>query len=176
MSLRTPQLQRRFLAPFDGAVLGHSDLKTKPLEVDLARPNPPLLRVYLFNLIGGVGTLRDWEYKVSLRAPGQEVGEYASFSYADGRVAMLIGYRDDLDVFVLWDASLHPQFKHGGNVAVHTNTVLAAASAGVATQPRRCRLMNTTELVLACQSSTLVETVVQRVMLTGGVADAEAPC
>jgi len=175
MSLRTPALHARFLAPFGGAVLKHSDLSEKPLEVELAPPHPPLLRVYLFNLVGGVGTVRDWEYKVSLRAPGQVVGEYASFSQAGGRIAMLVGYRDDLDVFVFWDATLHPRFKHGGNVAVHTNTVLEAAALGRATQHRTARLMSTTEVVLACQSSTLAETVASRVMQTGGVSNADVP-
>lgn len=176
MSLRTPALQARFLAPFGGAVLSHSDLRGKPLELDLAPPHPSPLRVYLFNLVGGVGTVRDWEYKVSLRAPGQLVGEYASFSQANGRVAMLVGYRDDLDVFVFWDATLHPQFKHGGNVAVHTTTVLEAAAMGRASQHRAAKLMGTTEVVLACQSSTLVETVALRVMQTGGVSNDNAPC
>jgi len=60
MSLRTPALHAHFLAPFGGGVLRHSELRGKPLEVDLTPPHPPRLRVYLFNLVGGVGTVRDW--------------------------------------------------------------------------------------------------------------------
>ena len=40
---------------------------------------------------------------------------------------------------------------------------------------RRLTTMQTTEVVFACQSSTLVETVARRVMQTGGVSNADVP-
>ena len=53
-----------------------------------------------------------------LRVPGQVVGEYGAFDHSGGRIAVLAAYRNDLDVFVLWDASIHERFKHGGNMQV----------------------------------------------------------
>lgn len=148
-----------------------SSLKDKPLLVDLAAPHPPRLRVYMYNLVGGVGTKRDREYKAVLRLRGQEVGAYESFDHSGGRVVILVAYRDDLDVFVLWDASLHPQFKNGGNIQVHTDTVMEAASLGMAEQRRRLVVAQTTEIVVACQSWNLPAALERRVELTGGVGD-----
>ena len=174
MSLETPQLHERFLAPLGAGVVRTSDLSTKPLEVDLQPPHPPLLRIYLYNLIGGLGTKRDTEYKATLRVPGQRVGEYGSFSHAGGRSALLVAYRAEIDVFVLWDASLHPRFKNGGNIQVKTTTVLEAAASGFSSQTRRLTTKKT-ELVFACQSSTLAETIARRILMTGGVSDADVP-
>src|SRR5687768_18335551 len=108
----TASLHGAFVGALAGAVVSHSDINSKPLTVDLALPNPPRLRVYMYTLVGGVGTVRPNEYKAVLRVPRQPVGAYDSFDHSDGRVALLVGYRADLDVFVLWDASLHPKFKN----------------------------------------------------------------
>jgi len=176
MSLRTPDLHARFLAPFDGEVLWHSDPAKKPLEGDLGPPSPLRFRAYVYNLIAGVGTKRDREFKVSLRVPGQVGDEIGSFSHEGGRVALLVGICNDLDVFVLWDASLHPRFKSGWNLQVKTTTVLEAAALGYSEQMRRLTKTGATERVLACQSSTLAEAVTRRVLLTGGEGGQDAAC
>ncbi len=165
----TEKLHRAFLRSLGDSVRCHSAVGDKPLCVDLALPNPPRLRVYMYSLVGSVGTVRSNEYKAVLRLRGQKVGAYASFDHSGGRFVVLVGYRGDLDVFVLWDASLHPQFKNGGNIQVHTNTVLAAAASGRAEQRREARLMGTVEIVIACQSSTLAQAIDDRVAWTGGI-------
>lgn len=104
MTAITEKLHRAFLRPLGDAVLRHSPAGDKPLSVDLALPNPPRLRVYMYTLVGGVGTVRPNEYKAVLRVPGQAVGAYDSFDHSDGRLALVVGYRADLDVFVFWDA------------------------------------------------------------------------
>jgi len=130
-------------------------------------PLPPLLRVYAYNLVGGIGTVRDFEYKAVLRLRDHPVGEYRSFDHSGGRIALLVAYRDDLDVFVMWDSSLHPRFKNGGNIQVRTDTVMAAAATGHATQERRLTSGHR-ETVFACTSATLPETLLRRVDSTGG--------
>lgn len=67
MSAITEGLHSAFLRPLGSAVLRHSGLRTKPLCVDLALPHPPRLRVYMYSLVGGVGTVRPNEYKAVLR-------------------------------------------------------------------------------------------------------------
>jgi len=172
MSAITTDLHMAFLRPLGSAVLRHSGTGDKPLSVDLALPNPPRLRVYMYTLVGGVGTVRPNEYKAVLRVPGQPVGAYDSFDHSDDRLALLIGYRADLDVFVLWDASLHPRFKNGGNIQVRDTTVHAAASSGRAEQ-RRPLSSGITEIVIACQSWTLAAAIDDRVAWTGGVREAK---
>ena len=170
MSRITTDLHTAFLRPLEAAVVGHSNIGEKPLCVDLALPNPPRLRVYMYSLVGGVGTVRPNEYKAVLRVPRQPVGAYDSFDHSDDRLALLVGYRSDLDVFVLWDASLHPRFKNGGNIQVRDTTVHTAASVGRAEQKRPLS-SGITEVVIACQSWNLAAAIDDRVAWTGGVRE-----
>lgn len=169
MSLVTEELHGRFLAPLGEYLSWHSDPAEKPLLVDLNPPHPPRLQVYAYNLVEGAGISRRREYKVSLRVPSQRSGEYGSFEQLSDRINLLVGYREDLDVFVFWDAALHPRFKAGGNIQVATTAVLHAAAIGNAKQYRDLRSVGKTELVLICQSATLLETLRSRVLNTGGV-------
>lgn len=172
MSASTEELHRAFLGPFGVDVTSHSAIGQKPLDVDLTPPRPPRLRVYLYNLVGGAGTIRPTEYKAVLRVPKQPVGQYGAFDFAGGRMVIVAGYRADLDVFVLWDASMHHRFKNGGNIQVRDTTVLGAAATGNATQVRRLS-GGRSEIVIACQSATLIEGVDDRIAATGGATEAE---
>ncbi len=170
MSRITTGLHAALLRSLGGAVVEHSEISAKPLELDLALPSPPRMRVYMYTLVGGVGTKRPKEYKSVLRVPGQPVGSYDSFDHSGGRIVLLVGYRADLDVFVLWDASLHARFKNGGNIQVHSDTVLRASSIGRAEQHRNLS-SGSIELVIACQSWNLSTTIDARVASTGGVGE-----
>jgi len=169
VSLSTPDLHQTFLDCFDDAATALNDLDEKPLLVDMLLPLPPRLRLYMYNLVGGVGTKRDFEYKAVLRLRGHPVGEYRSFDHSGGRLALLVAYRADLDVFVMWDASLHPRFKNGGNIQVRTDTVMTAAATGYADQERRLS-SGLIETVMACTSSELEKTLVQRIEQMGGTS------
>lgn len=160
-----------FLTALGTAVKSHSAIHDKPLCIDLISPYPPRLRVYLYGLVGGVGTVRPNEYKAVLRLRGQAVGEYASFDHSGGRFTLVVGYRADLDVFVLWDASLHHKFKNGGNIQVQASTVHEAAVSGRADQKRTLTSVKVTELVIACQSSSLTQALDDRIAWTGGEED-----
>jgi hypothetical protein len=119
--------------------------------------------------VGGTPTTRgDIDYKASLRVWGQPNGQYGSFDHSDDRVALVVAFRKDLDVWVLWDATLHPRFKNGGNIQVRTSTVIHAAATGSSLQERRL-VTGHRELVLACTSARLPETVEHRVLTMGGL-------
>lgn len=175
MTAVTAALHTSLLRALSDAVVRHSGVGDKPMCVDLALPNPPRLRVYMYSLVGGIGTVRPTEYKVVLRVPGQSLGSYESFDNSGGRLALLVGYRSDLDVFVLWDASLHSRFTNGSNVQVRDTTVHAAAASGRAEQFRRLA-SGVTEVVIACQSWNLREAIDDRVAWTGGVYHEQFPC
>lgn len=170
MTAVTVGLNEAFLRALGDCAVWHSAPNEKPLCVDLALPYPPKLRVYMYTLVGGVGTVRPTEYKVVLRLPGQPVGEADSFDHSDGRLALVVGYREDLDVFVLWDASLHHEFKNGSNIQVRDTTVHVAAYSGRAEQTRVLS-SGITELVIACQSPSLLKAIDDRLAWTGGIEE-----
>lgn len=167
MTTVTERLHDAFLDALEGRVVDHGDTTVKPLDVDLALPLPQRLRLYLYSLVVG-GSSRPGEFKAVLRVPGQVVGEYGTFDHSGNRLAVLAAYREDLDVFVLWDASLHERFKHGGNMQVKEAVVALAAATGWAEQRRPLR-SGVTEVVFACRSGTLAEAVTARNTWTGGV-------
>jgi hypothetical protein len=172
MAKVTKGLHKDFLKPFEGLVTKHGDLDSKPLDIDLALPHPPRLRLYMYSLVDGTGSKRRDEYKAVLRLRGQESGTYESFDHSGGRLALLVGYRADLDVFVLWDPSLHPRFKNGGNIQIRAATVHSAAATGRAEQVRSLT-SGLSEVVIACQSWNLVKAVEDRVAWTGGASGDE---
>ena len=169
VSAVTRRLHGAFLKALDGHVIGHGDLAKKPLQVDLALPLPRRLRLYAYSLVVG-GKRRPHEFKAVLRVPGQAVGQYGSFDHSDDRLVLLVAYSESLDVFVLWDASLHERFKHGGNIQVRDSVVARAAAIGLAHQHRALR-SGATEVVLACRSSHLERTLAERVGWTGGIVE-----
>jgi hypothetical protein len=162
----TGDLHLAFLNALAGQVLGYGEIEAKPIEVDLAPPLPPALRVYMYSLVDG-GVQRPNEYKAVLRVAGQRVGEYASFEHSDGRLTILVAYRTDLNVFVMWDASLHARFKNGGNIQVRDGVVHEAAAVGWAVQQRKLS-SGVSETVIACRPSELGRALSARVGSTGG--------
>lgn len=174
MTTITAELHKALLRPLGDRVLRHSDVNEKPLLVDLALPLPPRLRIYMYSLVVG-GKNRQGEYKAVLRVPGQAVGQYDSFDHSGNRLALVVAYHDDLDVFVFWDASLHPKFKNGGNIQVKDTTVLKAAAFGRAEQIRSLS-GGRREAVIACQSRNLAAAIDDRVSRTGDTEDQWAFC
>jgi hypothetical protein len=181
MSSDTAKLHQAFLDALGDLVASHSEIKNKPLEIDLKLPLPPRLRLYIYSLAGGVLTKhgtrskRPNEFKASLRVPGQRVGDYGSFDHGGGRLVLLVGYRADLDVFVLWDATLQGRFKNGGNIQVRQDTVLTAAALGEFEQLRKHTIAGQYEAVLACNSANLAATINRRIALIGGLDEREIP-
>lgn len=168
----TVALHRAFIAPLESSVSWSSGIAAKPLLLDLTYPHPPRLRVYLYSLVHGAGERRRREYKVVLRTPGQPLNEYGVFDHSDDRFTIVAGYDATLDVFVLWDAVLHPRFKNGGNLQVRDEAVRTAAALGVAEQVRNLST-GQRELVLACQSATLPRALAARIASTGGLGEGE---
>lgn len=174
MTARTRLVHEAFLKALEGAVANHSDPARKPLLVDLLPPEPLRLRIYMYSLVGGAGERARREYKVVLRVPAQSVGAYGSFDHSGDRFTTVIGYDADLDVFVLWDASLHPRFKNGGNLQVRDDVVRTAAAVGIA-ESIRTLTGRTREVVFACQTSVLRRALHARIASTGGLLEGECP-
>lgn len=163
MTLGTRGLHLRLVDDLQPHVVSHSDLAVKPLDLDLLPPLPARLRCYLYSLVVG-GQSRPNEFKAVLRVPGQPVGEYGAFNHAPGRLTLVLAYREDLNVWVLWDALLHPRFKNGGNIQVRRKVIFDAAGSGwqvqVRTVARRQR-----EVIIACRGERLNQAICQRFLL-----------
>lgn len=173
MSSRTEVLHQHLLAALGSdTVVVSSSLRNKPLLVDLRHPFPARLRIYIYSLVGGAGEARRREYKAVLRVPGQAANGYGSFDHSDGRFTLLTAYSLPLNVFVIWDASLHSEFKSGTNVQVRDETVITALGRGYAEQVRRLT-KGVSELVIACRPERFDEALIQRIATTGGVSEAQ---
>jgi len=137
--LSTEAMHRRFVEALGSAVVWHSDLAAKPLEIDLSDPVPERLRVYLYNATRPSGGRPLGEHKIQLVLPGMGRGERGSFDHSEGRMAILAGYSAEDDVYVLWDAGLYENFAWSRNVQVKADTITQASAGIVAEQERILR-------------------------------------
>ena len=154
-------LHRTFLRALNGFVECHSDLGSKPLEVDFRSPLPPKLRVYLYNATYPPGGRTMGEHKIQLIVPGQERGERGNFDSSGGRIPLLVGYRKDLEVFMLWDAELYVNFSYSRNVQVMPATVYEAFAQGIGRQARNLWSGNV-EIVITADARHLGPAILER--------------
>ncbi|WP_292409261.1 helix-turn-helix domain-containing protein [Mesorhizobium sp.] len=162
-------LHRRFIEALGSAVVHHTAMDRKPLELDLTPPLPSRARVYLFNATRPPGGRPTGEHKVQLIMPGQRRGERGQFDQGGGRSVLLAGYAAEEDVFILWDAGLYADFAWSRNVQVKAETIVEAAAGRIARQERRLRPADgepTTEILLACPAPMLPEAIQLRQDLT----------
>ena len=134
--LSVEYLHRAFLDALKSGVVSHSDIEAKPLDVDLKSPLPPKLRVYMYNATYPPGGRTMGEHKIQLIVPGQERGTRGNFDISGGRIPLLVGYRSDLRIFLLWDAELYVDFAYSRNVQVMPETVYEAFARGIGRQKR----------------------------------------
>lgn len=159
--LSVEDLHRVFLQALGEAVASFSDIGLKPLEVNLNNPLPPKLRVYMYNATYPPGGRTMGEHKVQLIVPGQERGARGNFDSSGGRIPLLIGYRADLGIFMLWDAELYVDFAYSRNVQVKAETVYAAFAQGIGRQERNM-WNQPTEIVITSDASNLDDAILER--------------
>jgi hypothetical protein len=159
--LPVPRLHQTFLEALDSAVISHSDVENKPLEVDLKGPLPPKLRVYIYNATYPPGGRTMGEHKIQLIVPGQARGERANFDSSGGRIPTLVGYRRDLGIFMLWDAELYVDFAYSRNVQVMPETVYEAFAQGIGRQKRNL-WTGDREIVITADASHLAQALLER--------------
>lgn len=159
--LTTEELNRAFLNTLGDAVTSCGELTDKPLEVNLRSPFPPKIRVYIYNATYPPGGRGMGEHKIQLIVPGQARSERGNFDSSGGRIPLLVGYRPDIRVFVLWDADLYPDFAYSRNVQVLPETVYQAFAQGLSTQVRKLG-SGQDEIVIAASASRLGDAVLRR--------------
>jgi len=168
--LSAAELNTRFIAALGDNVERADPVASQVLTVELEPPLPPALRVYLFNSTNPSGGRSTPEHKIQLMVPGQLRDARGNFDASGGRAVIMAGYVDDLDVFILWDASLHHDFAFSKNAQVRTETVMAAVDgSAIATQERQLNLG--TETVIVAPSALLADAIALR-FPAGGAAPA----
>jgi len=154
-------LHQTFLEALGGAVVAHSAIESKPLDVDLRSPLPPKLRVYIYNATYPPGGRTMGEHKIQLIVPGQARGARGNFDSTGGRIPLLVGYRPDLRIFILWDAELYVDFSYSRNVQVMPETVYEAFAQGIGRQTRNLWTQNA-EIVITADATRLQQAILER--------------
>lgn len=159
----TPELHRRFKDALGDVVVRADADDVEVLTLELAPPLPERLRVYLYNATNPPGgrSAANPEHKIQLRVPNQGRADIGNFDWTDDRQALLAGYAELHDVFILWDAALHRDFAWSKNAQVKTEAVESAANAGaIQVRARRVRLGD--EDIIAAPAALLRDAVALR--------------
>lgn len=154
---------KKFVDALGDAVVFHSDINQRPLEIEISRPFPLRLRTYLFTCSNPPGGRDPNEYKFNLNVPGQS--GRGTFDTSDSCFIILAAHvadeDPDMDVWVLWDATMHKNFAMNANVQTKAELIQNARFEKVATLEK-----TSGEVVIAARSKYLTEAIKLRNDLT----------
>lgn len=163
VSSQRAEQHQKFIEALGDSVVIHSETIQRPLEVEIAKPFPLKLRVYLFTCSNPPGGRAPNEYKFNLNVPGQ-TGR-GNFDTSDNCFIILAAYvadeDPDMDVWVLWDAAMHKNFAMNANVQTKAELIQAARFEKVATLEK-----NNGEVVIAARGKYLLDAIQLRNDLT----------
>lgn len=160
--LSKKRLNQLFIDALGSAVCHIDDLSGNPLIIDLCRPYPIKLRVYIFNCTNPPGGRALGEYKIQPMIKGQQNGQKCHFDYSDTRIPLCVGYAQifgtvDDGVFVLWDTIKHEEFSFSANFQVKMHVITDALDKPIASGRK-----NNGEIILAARSEHLLEAIEKR--------------
>lgn len=163
--LSAKQLNQIFLSALGQTVVWHSAIERKPLEIDIAKPLPLSLRVYIYNCTNPAGGRPADEYKIQLIVPNQPRGERGTFDNSGGRIVLLVAYVrlfEALDdgIFVLYNALMHDNFSYSANLQVKSDVIN-----GALVNSPYCGHKTNGESVIAVRYTNLVEGIEKRLII-----------
>jgi len=153
LRLSRSELNLRVLAALKDNVTWHSGLGSKPFEFDINLDSSQRYRSYLYNATLSQRGRALGERKIQIKLPRQSMDIRGNFDHSDNRMALLIGYEAEMDIFILWDAGTYREFPFNMNVQVAPETIFAAFSSGLALQNRIRRTPTLVEEVVVCAAS-----------------------
>lgn len=163
VSAQRADQHKRFVEALGDAVVSYSDVHQRPLEIELSKPFPLKVRVYLFTCSNPPGGRAPNEYKFNLNVPGQE--GRGNFDTSDNCFILLAAHvadpDPDMDVWVLWDAAMHKNFAMNANVQTKAELIHMARLDKIATLSK-----NNGEVVIAARGKYLIDAIVHRNDLT----------
>lgn len=143
----------------------HSEISLKPIDIDLRKPLPGRIRLYLYNATHPPGGRTLGEHKIQLIVPGQKPKQTGSFDHKGNRIVLLAGYQCELEVFILWDSGLYPIFSYSRNVQVHPEVIYSAYAGNIGEQRRKIRGKGE-EIVITSNAFNLCEAICKRIEYT----------
>jgi hypothetical protein len=158
------QIHELFIDSLADLIRDHSELHITPVEVEVDFPLPPKLRVYAYRVTTPPGSGPNGEHIARLIVPGQNPGERSSFDHSEGYFVLLLGYAPEREVFILWDAGLHRNFRYSKSVRVNPGPVFEAVAGNIGSQERH--LDTGTETVLTANMYNLSDAIGLRSKLT----------
>ncbi len=160
-SLPKHVLNRAVLDALGGDVEEHGDEDGFPFELKVKGIIP--LSVFAFTVTSPPGGRHPLESKIQLIGPGHGRGERGSLEVPPGGgFPILLGYKPEEDLFVLWDAYKQPDFSWSKNVQVKADPLLDALHLGIGEITRRLKAGK--ELVIAARADHLREALGKRVL------------
>lgn len=163
-TITKPEIHERFLDALGDSVVDQPDTDEIPMEASLDPPLPPKVRVYAFTVTTPSGSSQNGDHVARIILPDQSPGERSSFDHSGGYLVLLVGYAEEPDVFILWDAGLHQSFRYGKEVRVNAGPVFKAVGGEIGKQERN--LKTGTETVLTASADNLAAAVEKRSQLT----------
>ncbi len=160
-SLPKPVLNNAILQALGDEVEEHGEEDGFPFELKVRGIIP--LSVFAFTVTSPPGGRHPLESKIQLIGPGHERGERGSLEVPPGGgFPILLGYKAEEDLFVLWDAFKQPDFSFSKNVQVQAKPLLDALHLGIGEAERRLRAGK--ETVIAARADHLREALAKRVL------------
>lgn len=144
------------------------DLKLKPLVVKTCLPLPASLRFYVYNATQHSSERQAGTFKIQLTAGIEKSsGGTARYEFdrSDGVRPVVVGYHNELDVFILWDTDLHDAgegFPFSKNVQAPPEIVFSALATGLAEGQRRLKVPRISETIISARPARLCEAIALR--------------
>lgn len=155
-------LNRAILGALGDSVESHGGEEQFPFPLKVRGVVP--LSVFAFTVTSPPGGRHPLESKIQLIAPGQRRGERGNLEPVAESFPVLLGYKPEEALFVLWDAYLQVDFSYSKNVQVTAPPLLEALSRGIGRATRR--LNSGDETVIAARPDHLREALAERIVST----------
>lgn len=162
--LNRDTLHNKIISALSGKVAWNSYIQQRPLLLNIEHPLPQNLRVYIYTITETSESRPPDEYNIQVITPSIERGESGSLDHSDQRFVLLAGYYPELDVFVLWDAYLHPELSFSETLQVKYGTMVEAAESGFGVQERHLKTGD--EAVIAVKRDQLKRGILRRIRLS----------
>lgn len=134
-SLPKSVLAQRVVDALDQDLVSHGDVEEVPFRIEVQGLLP--LALYAFTVSDPPGGREPDELKIQLIAPGQKRGERGNFDAPDDDAfVILLGYSQEYEVFVLWDAYKHRDFGWSKNCQIRLAPIKDAQISGLGYRDR----------------------------------------
>jgi hypothetical protein len=158
--LLKPKLHQAVVDALGDDVESHGPLEEVPFQLKVRRLVP--IAIWAFNVTSPPGGRHPLESKIQLIAPGQARDARGRLEPPGDCAPILLGFRADEGLFVLWDAYRHADFAYSKNVQVRARVMEDALTFGIGEMNRE--MTTGTEKIIAARADHLGKALVRRIV------------